>query len=133
MPMSHLHEYIYANGHATMKLSNIRMGMRFAKNFQFISCCNLTCICHATVMSLTCELWWETLQYGTTSTRDHAILCKFHKTPLRLPYFICVCPAIATRHPHDQSECHTTPLDICHICVLKRGQKLSSGNLGGGE
>ena len=32
---------IYANGHATMKLSNIRMGMRFVKNFQLIFYCNL--------------------------------------------------------------------------------------------
>ena len=63
---------IYENGRATMKLSNIRLGMRFDKNFQFISCCNHLCVYHATVMSLPCELWWETLQYGTISMRYYA-------------------------------------------------------------
>ena len=40
---------INAKGHATMILSNIRMCMQFAKNVQFISCCNLT---YAYVMRL---------------------------------------------------------------------------------
>ena len=62
---------------------------------------------------------------GNTSIRHdfHAILCKFHNTPLRLPFVLCACLAIATRHPHDQSECHTTTLDFCFILPIriKRG------------
>ena len=53
-------------------------------------------------MSLVCDC------YESLSCDFHAILCKFHKTPLRLPYVLCVCPAIATRYPHDQSEFQTT-------------------------
>ena len=114
---------INANGHATMKLSNIHMGMRFAKNFQFISCCNLT---YAYVMRLS----WVShancsgKHFNVAILHDvHAILCKFHKILLRLPYVLCSCPAIAIRHPHDQSEYHTTPLDVCFILpiCIKRG------------
>ena len=57
LPRSHLHEYL------CKWPGNIRTGMRFAKNFQFISCCNLT---YAYAMRL---LWVS-----------HATLCKFHKT-----------------------------------------------------
>ena len=94
---------INAKGHATMILSNIRMCMQFAKNVQFISCCNLT---YAYVMRLS----WVShasggKHFNIAILHDvHAILCKFHKIPLRLPYVLCSCPAITTRSiriPHD--------------------------------
>ena len=57
---------INAKGHATMILSNIRMCMQFAKNVQFISCCNLT---YAYVMRLSwvspCE-WWLSCSHTYT-------------------------------------------------------------------
>ena len=108
---------INAKGHATMILSNIRMCMQFAKNVQFISCCNLT---YAYVMRLS----WVShasggKHFNIAILHDvHAILCKFHKLPLRLPCVLCSCPAIATRHTHDQSEYHTTPLDFCFILPI---------------
>ena len=77
----------YANGHATMKLGNIRTGMRFDKNFPVvISRMRMSCDCRESPTRLPCNL--------PHTLYTNSIL----KTPLRLPYgIICGCPAIATR------------------------------------
>ena len=105
-----------------MKLSNIRMGIcdlpRIFHLFPvviWLMC--MPCDCHESPMRIVVGK----LQFGTT----RAILCEFHKTPLRLPYVLCACPAIATRHPRDQSECHTTPLDFCFTCDSHRKRRTS--------
>ena len=73
-------------------------------------------------MRLTCNSHESPMRIvvGNTSMRHdfHAILCKFHKTPLKCLYVKCACLAIATRHPRSIGMPHDSLSILIHLTDL---------------